>query len=66
MNLSEPIDTVRGVKQGYLLSWDLFNFMMESVLRKAGVHRNGTIFQKTVQLLVYADGIIGRTKRYVM
>ena len=26
---------------------------MESVLRKAGVHRNGTIFQKSVQLLAY-------------
>ena len=65
--LSEPFDTVRGFRQGDPLSCDLFKFVMESVLRKAGVHRSGIIFQKSVQLLVYAEDIdiIGRTKRDV-
>ena len=57
MDLSEPFDTVRGFRQGDPLSCDLFNFVMESVLRKAGPHRSGTIFQKSVQLLAYADDI---------
>ena len=66
-DLSEPFDTVRGFRQGDPLTCDLFNFLMESALRKAAVHRNGTIFYKSVQLLAYADDIdiIGRTMREV-
>ena len=62
-DLSEPSDTLGGFTQGDSLSCDIFNFLMESVLRKAGVHRNG----KCVQLLAYADNIhiIGRTTRDV-
>ena len=64
---SGPFDTVRGFRQGDALSCDLFNFLMESVLRKAAVHRNGTIFYKSVQLHAYAEDIdiIGRTMRDV-
>ena len=42
MNLSKPFDTVRCFRQDYPLSCDLFNFVMESVLRKAEKHRNWT------------------------
>ena len=34
-----------------------FNFVMESVLRKAGVHRNHYFSKKSIQLLAYADDI---------
>ena len=64
-DLFEPFHTVLGFRQGDPLSCDLFNFLMESALRKAGVHGNGTIFYKSVQLLAYSDDIdiIGRTLR---
>ena len=69
IDFSEPFDIVRGFKQGDPLWGDLFNFIMETKIfqLKAGVHRNGTIFQKSVQLLAYADDIdiIGRTKRNI-
>ena len=50
MDLSEPFDTVRGFRQGYL-----FNFVMESVLRMTALHRNDTILQKSVKLLAKRD-----------
>ena len=56
MDLSEPFDTVRGFRQGDPLSCDFFDFVMENVLRKAGVHCNGIIFQNSIQLL--ADGFL--------
>ena len=66
-DLSEPFDTVRGFRQGDPLSCDLFNLIMEAVIRKAGVNQDGNIFYKSVQLLAYADDIdiIGRTQRDV-
>ena len=66
-NISEPFATIRGFRQADHLSCTLFNLGMEQVLRKAGVHRSGTIFNKSVQLLAYADDIdiIGRCKRDV-
>ena len=64
VNLSEPFVTGQGFRQGDPLSCDHFNFVMESILRKAGVYCNNTIFQNSVQFLTYADDldIIDRTK----
>ena len=65
IDFSEPFDTAQGFRQRDPLPGNLFNFVMESILTKGGVHRNGTIFQKSVQLLANADkiDIIGHTKR---
>ena len=65
--ISEPFDTLRGFRQGDPLSCNLFNLIMEAVIRRAGAERSGTIFYKSVQLLAYADDIdiIGKTKRAV-
>ena len=65
MKVSKPFDTVWDFRQGDPLLCNIFNFLMESVLRKAEVHRNGTFLRKSVQLLAYFDyiDIIGRTKR---
>ena len=67
-DLSEAFDTVRGFRQGDCLSCDLFSFILESVLQKADVHRIGTIFNKSAQLLAYADDIdiIERTMRLLL
>ena len=57
LKLSEPFDNIRGFRQDNRLSCNLLNFVMESVLRKAGVYCNATIIQKSVQLFAYADDI---------
>ena len=56
---------MRGFRQGDLLSCDLFNCGECSA--KGWIYRNDTTFQKSIQLLAYADNIdiIGRTKRDV-
>ena len=46
MNLSEPFDIALDFRQNDPLSCDLFNFVMESDLRKAGLRRNDTISEK--------------------
>ena len=47
----------RGVKQGDGLSCDLFNLSLEYVIREANIETNGTIFNKSLQALGYADDI---------
>lgn len=46
------------------MSCNLFNFAIKSILQKARVYRNGTIFCKSVQLLAYENDIdsIGHIK----
>ena len=66
-DLCVRFDIVRGFRKVDPLSCDIFNFLMESLLWKAGVHCNGTIFYKNIQLIAYANDIdiIGPTMRDV-
>ena len=54
---SDIFTTKRGVKQGDGLSCDLFNLCLEYVIRKAGIETEGTIFNKSLQSLGFADDI---------
>jgi hypothetical protein len=56
-DLSHPIPTRKGLRQGDSLACLLFNLALEKVVRTAGIQTNGTIFYKSVQLLAYADDI---------
>lgn len=54
---SEPFNSERSFRQADLLLSDLFNFLREGILRRAGVHWDVTIFTKSVQLFAYANDI---------
>lgn len=60
--LSDSFVTGEGLRQGDPLATLLFNIALESAIRRTQVPTNGTIFQKSVQFLAYADDIdiVGR------
>jgi hypothetical protein len=57
--LSRQFDIKEGVRQGDPLACHLFNISLEKVIRDAEVKTRGTIFNKSVQIMAYADDIIG-------
>jgi sorting nexin-29 len=56
-DLSDPIITKKGLRQGVSLVCLLFNLALQKVVRDTGIQTNGTIFYKSVQLLAYTDDI---------
>ena len=56
-NISVPFNSVRGLRQDDALSSTLYNFVMDSIVRKAGEQRTATIKNKSVQVLAFADDI---------
>jgi sorting nexin-29 len=65
--LSDPLKTMSGLRQGDSLACLLFNIALEKVIRDAGIRTRGTIFYKSVQLLAYTDDtdIIGRSEHNI-
>ena len=55
--LSNPFNTVNGVRQGDALSCLLFNIALEKVILDAQINTKGNIFHRSVQILAYADDI---------
>ena len=55
--LSEYFESKVGLRQGDELSTKLFNIALEGVVRRSGIETSGSIFNKSVQLLAYADEI---------
>ena len=64
---SEQFTTMQGFRQGDALSCDFFNLCLEKIVRDSNIQMSGTIFDKSTQLLGYADDIdiIGRRKEDV-
>ncbi len=56
-SLSRPFESTKGLRQGDALSTILFNIALEGVVRRSGVETSGSIFNKSTQLLGYADDI---------
>lgn len=66
-HFSEPFTTERGLRQGDSLACLLFNLALEKCIRDSGLARRGTLWNRSLQLLAYADDIdiIGRSERAV-
>lgn len=62
-DLSKKFRCDRGLGHGDTLACTLFNLAVEDVIRDAGINTIGTIYNKSVQIVAYADDvcIIART-----
>jgi hypothetical protein len=64
---SKSFETRQGLRQGDVLSTLLFNVVLEVIVRRAILQTTGTIYNKEIQLLAYADDIdiVGRSQSAV-
>lgn len=62
---SREFNVARGLRQGDALSCMLFNLTLERVIRKIEINPGGTLLNRTVQYLAYADDldILSRNER---
>jgi sorting nexin-29 len=57
-NLLKQCDTSTGLRQGDALSCILFNLALETVITDSEIETKGTIYNKSTQILAYADDIV--------
>jgi hypothetical protein len=64
---SKSFQTRQGLRQGDVLSTLLLNVVLEVIVRRANLQTTGTIYNKEIQLLAYADDIdiVGRSQSAV-
>jgi hypothetical protein len=64
---SKSFETRQELRQADVLSTLLFNAVLEVIVRRASLQTTGTIFNKEIQLLAYADDIdiVGRRQSAV-
>ncbi|GFT10571.1 reverse transcriptase domain-containing protein [Trichonephila clavipes] len=65
--LSESFTTERGLRQGDSLACLLFNLLLEECIRESSLDRSGTLWNRSLQILSYANDIdiIGRSEKAV-
>jgi hypothetical protein len=55
--LSEQFDINSSLRQGDIISSQLFNLCLEKVIRNIDINPGGTIYNRTLQVLAYADDV---------
>jgi hypothetical protein len=55
--LPEQFDINSGSRQGDIISSQLFNLCLEKVIRNIDINPGGTIYNRTLQVLAYADDV---------
>ena len=65
--MSDPFDSLGGLRQGDGISGLCFIIALEGVMRRAGFNMRGTIINRSSQFICYADDmdIVGRTREEV-
>ena len=55
--LSQPFQVTIGLRQGDPMLTTLFNLALEVIIRRSGIHRSGTIYDKRHQNLAFIDDL---------
>jgi len=61
--MTEEFAINKGLRQGDALTTQLFNVVLEKVMRHIQINKGGSIYTRTLQILAYADDVnlIGRS-----